>query len=110
MREQSEDQVLGENSSSNQDAAKVSENQDSLPVNVVDKQNVEEQSEAVRNKLSTRLMEGFNVSVMATFLLVGVAAFSPNADRAFIKDIIPPIISTQGTLLGASFCLKRKGN
>jgi hypothetical protein len=100
MSHQSENQDPEANLSSKPDTAKLSENEGSLLTRTIDEQEPEEQSEATQNKLSTWLVQGFNMSVIATFLLVEVAAFTPSADKTFIKEIIPPIISTQGTLLG----------
>jgi hypothetical protein len=58
------------------------------------------QRETARTKLATRLLTLFGGTLLASFLLMGAAAFNPNADKALIKDLIPQVITPQVTLLG----------
>ncbi|PZV10674.1 MAG: hypothetical protein DCF22_16045, partial [Leptolyngbya sp.] len=60
------------------------------------------QQEQTRTCLASRLSTMFGFSLLITILLVGVAAFSPKADKAFIKDVIPLVITPQVTLLGVA--------
>lgn len=60
------------------------------------------QRETTRTKLAMRLANLFGGSLIASFVVMGAAAFNPNADKAFIKDIIPVIITPQSTLLAAA--------
>jgi hypothetical protein len=60
------------------------------------------QRETTRTRLAMWLVKGFGCSLGLTFMLMGVAAFNPNADKALIKDLIPQIITPQVTLLGVA--------
>lgn len=60
------------------------------------------QQEQTRTCLASRLSTMFGFSLLITILLVGVAAFSPKADKTFIKDVIPLVITPQVTLLGVA--------
>lgn len=60
------------------------------------------QQETTRTKLAMTLVKFFGTSLVATFVLMGAAAFNPNADKAFIKDLIPQVITPQVTLLAVA--------
>lgn len=55
-----------------------------------------------RTKLAMGLVKVFGGSMVGTFILMSVAAFIPSADKPFIKDIVPLIITPQATLLGTA--------
>ena len=61
-----------------------------------------QQKETTRARLAMMLAKCLGGSLIATYLLMGVAAFSPNADKVFIKDLIPLVITPQVTLLGVA--------
>lgn len=63
---------------------------------------VGKQREATRTNLAMWLVKVFGCSLAASFLLVGITAFSPTGDKTFIKDFIPQIITPQLTLLGVA--------
>ena len=50
-------------------------------------------------KLVTALIKTSLCFEFAIVILIGVAAFNPNADKAFIKDVIPGAIISQNKLL-----------
>lgn len=58
------------------------------------------QRETTRTNLAMWLTKAFGCSLIATFLLMGLAAFNPRVDKALIKDLIPQVITPQVTLLG----------
>ncbi len=58
--------------------------------------------EQTRTKLAMGLVKVFGGSLLGTFLLMSVAAFIPSADKPFIKDIVPLLITPQATLLGTA--------
>lgn len=58
--------------------------------------------ETTRTKLAMMLVKLLGCSLFATFVLMSVAAFSPNADKAFIKDLVPQAITPQVALLGVA--------
>lgn len=58
--------------------------------------------ETARTKLAMRLLTLFSATLTGSFVLMGIAAFNPNADKALIKDFIPQVITSQGTLLGVA--------
>ncbi len=58
--------------------------------------------EQTRTKLAMGLVKGFCGSLVGTFILMSVAAFIPSADKPFIKDIVPLLITPQATLLGTA--------
>lgn len=58
--------------------------------------------ETARTKLAMRLSTLFAMTLTSTLVLTGLAAFNENADKAFIKDIIPLLITPQVTLLGVA--------
>lgn len=58
--------------------------------------------ETTRTKLAMMLVKLLGCSLLATFVLMSVAAFSPNADKAFIKDLVPQAITPQVALLGVA--------
>jgi hypothetical protein len=60
------------------------------------------QRETTRTNLAMWLVKVFGCSLAASFILVGVTAFSPEGDKTFIKDFIPQIITPQLTLLGVA--------
>jgi len=60
------------------------------------------QKETTRAKLAMELTKFLGCSLLATFLLMGAAAFNTNADKAFLKDIFPLVITPQVTLLGVT--------
>jgi hypothetical protein len=61
------------------------------------------QRETTRTKLVIWLVKILGCSMFSAFALIGAAAFSPQADKELIKDLIPQIITTQVTLLGVAF-------
>jgi hypothetical protein len=63
----------------------------------------EKQRETTRTKLVIWLVKILGCSMLGTFVLTGVAAFSPQADKELIKDLVPQLITTQVTLLGVAF-------
>jgi len=58
--------------------------------------------ETTRTDLSMLLAKALVCFLAVTFILMSVAAFSPAADKAFIKDIIPLVITPQVTLIGVA--------
>jgi hypothetical protein len=58
--------------------------------------------EQTRTKLAMGLVKVFGGSLVGTFILMSVAAFIPSADKPFIKDIVPLLITPQATLLGTA--------
>ncbi|MEH1777105.1 hypothetical protein [Nostoc sp.] len=62
-----------------------------------------EQRETTRGKLAMWLVKVFGWSLGASFLLIGLTTFNPNADKTAIKDLISQTITPQVTLL--SFAL-----
>jgi hypothetical protein len=60
------------------------------------------QREQTRTRLASRLSTLFGCTFLLTLGFVGAAAFNPNADKGFIKDTIPLIITPQVTLLGVA--------
>lgn len=62
-----------------------------------------EQRETTRGKLAMLLAKVFGCSLGASFLLIGLTIFNPNADKTAIKDLISQTITPQVTLL--SFAL-----
>jgi hypothetical protein len=60
------------------------------------------QREITRTNLAMWLIKVFGCSLAASFLLVGVTAFSPQGDKTLIKDFVPQIITPQLTLLGVA--------
>jgi hypothetical protein len=63
---------------------------------------IAQHTELTRATLAMMLVKFLGGSLIATFLLMGAAAFNPNADKAFIKDLIPQAITPQVTLLGVA--------
>jgi hypothetical protein len=55
--------------------------------------------ELARLKLVDTLAKYLGISLLATFLLMGLAAFNPSADKVFVKDLIPIVLGPQITLL-----------
>ena len=60
------------------------------------------QREMTRTNIATWLVKTFGCSLGVTFLMVGLAAFNPNADKTFIKDIIPLVLGPQVTILAGA--------
>lgn len=60
------------------------------------------QREQTRTCLASRLSTLFGCTLLLTIGLVGVASFSDKADKTFIKDVIPHVITPQVTLLGVA--------
>jgi len=58
--------------------------------------------ETARTKLATWLLTLFGGTLIASFILMGAAAFNPGADKGLIKDLIPQVITPQVTLLGVA--------
>jgi hypothetical protein len=56
--------------------------------------------ELARVKLGDTLAKYQGFSLIATFVLMSLAAFNPSADKAFVKDLIPIVLGPQSTLLG----------
>ncbi len=63
----------------------------------------ERQRETTRMKLSLSLVKFFGCSLLSAFVLTGVATFSPHVNKELIRDLVPQLITTQGTLLGVAF-------
>jgi hypothetical protein len=63
----------------------------------------EKQREITRTKLVLWLAKLLGCSLLGTFMLIVVATFNPNLDKELIKDLIPQLVTTQGTLLGMAF-------
>ncbi|MBW4429022.1 MAG: hypothetical protein KME50_32570 [Nostoc desertorum CM1-VF14] len=63
----------------------------------------ERHRETTRTKLVMWLMKLLGCSLVGTFVLTGVVAFSPKADKELIKNLIPQLVTTQVTLLGVAF-------
>lgn len=63
----------------------------------------EKQRETTRTKLVLSLVMLLSCSLLGTFVLTGVAAFNPKADKELIKALVPQLIATQSTLLGVAF-------
>lgn len=59
----------------------------------------ERQKETTRTKLVMMLVPCVCSSVVAMNLLVCIAAFNPNADKVFIKDLITPLAASQISLM-----------
>jgi FtsH-binding integral membrane protein len=64
--------------------------------------NIEKQQEETRSRIAQRLITMFGATLVTTYIFVGAAAFNPNADKAFIKDITSQVIPPQLVLLGAA--------
>ncbi|HEY9798721.1 MAG TPA: hypothetical protein V6D25_00060 [Leptolyngbyaceae cyanobacterium] len=62
-----------------------------------------EQRETTRSELAMWLAKVFGCSLGASFILIGLTTFNPNADKTAIKDLISQTITPQVTLL--SFAL-----
>jgi len=60
------------------------------------------QREDTRTNLAMWLVKLFGFSLVGTVLMIGAAAFVPTADKSFIKDSIPLVITPQVTLLGVA--------
>ncbi|MCM1984449.1 hypothetical protein [Lyngbya confervoides] len=63
----------------------------------------ERHREVTRTTLVMWLLRFFGCSLIGIFFLTGIFAFNPKADKKLIRDLIPPIITTQVTLLGVAF-------
>lgn len=63
----------------------------------------ERHRETTRTKLVMWLVKLLGCTLVGTFVMTGVAAFSPKADKELIKDLIPQLVTTQVTLLGVAF-------
>ncbi|NJL89763.1 MAG: hypothetical protein HC916_08170 [Coleofasciculaceae cyanobacterium SM2_1_6] len=57
-----------------------------------------EKEENTRADLAMMLARLLGVSIIA-MSLIGIAAFNPNADKAFLKDLLPQLITPQVTLM-----------
>jgi hypothetical protein len=64
---------------------------------------MEKQRETTRTKLVIWMVKLLGCSMLGTFVLTGAVAFSPQADKELIKDLVPQLITTQVTLLGVAF-------
>lgn len=60
------------------------------------------QREQTRTCLASRLSTFFGCTLLSTLIWVGAASFSEKADKTFIKDVIPLVITPQVTLLGVA--------
>jgi hypothetical protein len=60
------------------------------------------QREQTRTCLASRLSTLFGCTLLSTLIWVGAASFSEKADKTFIKDVIPLVITPQVTLLGVA--------
>lgn len=73
---------------------------------------VEQQREKTRTAIAMRFITLFGGTLTATFILMGVAAFNPSADKPFIKDLASLAVTSQvgllGTALGYYFGNKEK--
>jgi hypothetical protein len=65
-------------------------------------QQTEKQRETTRTQIAMRLVTMFSGTLAATFILTGIAAFNPIADKALIKDFASLAISAQVGLLGTA--------
>lgn len=80
--------------------------QDVSPTNEIVKETsdwTDKQRETTRTRLVMWLVKLLGCSLLGTFTLTGVAAFSPKADKELIKNLVPQLITTQVTLLGVAF-------
>jgi hypothetical protein len=60
------------------------------------------QHETTRTRLAMWIVKMFGSSLLATFLLVGVATFNPTVDKTLIKDMVPLVITSQSTLMATA--------
>lgn len=60
------------------------------------------QREQTRTCLASRLSTFFGCTLLLTLIWVGTASFSEKADKAFIRDVIPLVVTPQVTLLGVA--------
>lgn len=60
------------------------------------------QRESTRSRISLSLLIVFSLSVLASYVMVGMAAFLPNIDRSIITDSLPLLLTPQITLLGVA--------
>lgn len=60
------------------------------------------QRERTRSNLASRLSTWFGGTLLLTLFWVGAASFSEKADKTFVKDVIPLVITPQVTLLGVA--------
>lgn len=49
------------------------------------------------------LTKTLSASLVASFLFIGVAISNPNVDKDFVKEVVPPLVTTQATLLGGAY-------
>jgi hypothetical protein len=60
------------------------------------------QRESTRSQISVVLLGAFSLSLFASYVMVGMAAFMPNIDRSIITDSLPLLLTPQITLLGVA--------
>lgn len=60
------------------------------------------EKEKTRTHIAMWLVRMLVVSTAAIGLLIGLAVFNPNADKAFIKEMIPLVLPPQATLVGVA--------
>jgi hypothetical protein len=60
------------------------------------------QRESTRSRISLSLLIVFSLSVLASYVMVAMAAFLPNIDRSIITDSLPLLLTPQITLLGVA--------
>lgn len=63
---------------------------------------IAKQKEVTRSQLALRLATILGGSILATYILMGLAAFSPVADKALIKDLNSQIVTPQVALFGVT--------
>lgn len=64
--------------------------------------NIEKHQEETRSRIAQRLITMFGATLVTTYIFAGAAAFNPNADKAFIKDITSQVLPPQLVLLSAA--------
>jgi len=64
---------------------------------------LEIKQEQTRANIVRTLLVCFGASLATAYLLIGFASISPKSDKAFIREMIPIIISPQATLIGVAF-------
>jgi hypothetical protein len=49
------------------------------------------------------LTKTLSSSLVASFLFIGVAIVNPSVDKDFVKEVVPPLVTAQATLLGGAY-------
>jgi hypothetical protein len=63
---------------------------------------IKKQRESTRSQISLWLLICFSASLIASYVLVCVAAIVPGVDKTIIKDSLPLLLTPQVTLLGVA--------